>query len=356
MRGRKTWTYCYRLGDKKRRLTLDLYPAMSVAQAHNAWRKARDEVRLGRDPGKPQAATDFLGVFEEWMERDQSPHRSAQDVRARMEREVVPLWSHRKITDIGRRDILDAIDAVADRGHVTSAIRLYAHLHRMFQWCLGRGIVEVNPVTALPKPGSEASRDRVLTDAELVKVWRAAERVGYPYGPTFRLLILTGARRGEIGGLRWSEIIDGTISLSGARTKNGEPHIIPLSSFARSVLAELPKINDCVFTLGRVSIRNWSRAKSDLDDFAAITEPWVTHDLRRTTATGLQRLKVPLEVTEAILGHTSGSRGGIVGVYQRHDYLEERQEALEAWGARVTALVEGREPCREPAEVVALRA
>lgn len=345
--GRKAWNYCYRIGGKARRLTLDTYPAMSVAAAHDAWRVARDAVRSGRDPARPQAATDFLGVFEEWFQRDQAKHRSAPDVRARMQREVVSLWAHRKITDIDRRDILDAIDRVADRGHVTSALRLHAHLHRMFQWCVGRGIVAVNPVTALPKPGSETSRDRVLDEEELVAVWNAAEKIGYPYGPAFQLLILTGARRGEIGGLRRSEIMDGAIHLSGQRTKNGEPHIIPVSSPARALLDSTPAVSgsDFVFTVGgKVAIRAWSRAKADLDDFSGITTPWRTHDLRRTAATGLQKLGVALQVTEAVLGHTSGSRAGVVGIYQRHDYLAEKRAALESWGAHVLALVEGREP------------
>jgi integrase len=343
--GRKAWNYLYRLGGKPRRMTLDMYPAMGVAEAHDAWRAARDSVRTGRDPGRPQAATDFAGVFAEWMERDQAKHRSARDVRARMEREVVPVWGHRKITDIDRRDILDAIDRVADRGHTTSALRLYAHLHRMFQWALGRGIVEKNPVTALPKPAEETKRDRVLSDQELVAVWNAAEKIGYPFGPASQLLILTGARRQEIGALRWSEIEDGVIHLSGARTKNGEPHLIPLSIFARSILAAALRKGDFVFTIaGETPIRNWSRAKADLDDFAAITEPFVVHDFRRTIAIGLQKLGTPLQVTEAILGHTSGSRGGIVGIYQRHDYANEKRTALEAWGAHVMALVEGQKP------------
>jgi integrase len=98
-----------------------------------------------------------------------------------------------------------------------------------------------------------------------------------------------------------------------------------------------------VFTFsGHVPISGWSKAKRDLDDFAAITDPWITHDLRRTCATGLQKLRTPLQVTEAILGHTAGSRGGIIGVYQRHDYADEKRAALEAWGAHVMALVEGR--------------
>ena len=343
--GRKSWNYIYRFAGKPRRMTFDTFPAMTLAGAHEAWRQARDDVRAGLDPAKPKApepATDFGSVFEEWMQRDQAGQRSERDVRKRMEREVVHLWAHRKITDIGKRDILDAIDRVADRGHKTSALRLYAHLHRMFQWCLGRGIVTANPVTALPKPGDETRRDRVLNDAELIAVWNAAEKIGYPFGQATQLLILTGARRQEIAALKWSEIEDGAIRLSGARTKNGQPHLIPLSSFARSILDSNPRTGDFVFSLtGKFPIRNWSRAKADLDDYACITEPYVLHDFRRTAATNLQKLKVPLEVTEAILGHVSGSRAGTVRIYQKHDYAPEKSAALEAWGAHVMALVEG---------------
>ena len=346
--GRKSWNYIYRFAGKPRRMTFDTFPAMTLAGAHEAWRQARDDVRAGLDPAKPKApepATDFGSVFEEWMQRDQAGQRSERDVRKRMEREVVHLWAHRKITDIGKRDILDATDRVADRGHKTSALRLYAHLHRMFQWCVGRGIVTVNPVTALPKPGDETRRDRVLNDAELIAVWNAAEKIGYPYGQATQLLILTGARRQEIAALRWSEFRDAAIHLSGARTKNTLPHLIPLSSFACSILDSFPRKGDFVFSLtGKFPVRNWSRAKADLDDFAGITEPFVIHDIRRSVATGLQKLKVPLEVTEAVLGHVSGSRAGIVGIYQRHDYAPEKRAALEAWGAHVMGLVEGGAP------------
>jgi integrase len=160
------------------------------------------------------------------------------------------------------------------------------------------------------------------------------------------MLILTGARREEIGQLRWSEIDNNTIKLAGSRTKNGEPHNIPLSAAACAVLHNLPRIaeSDFVFTLdGSHAVSGWSRAKVDLDDLAAIA-PWRTHDLRRTAATGLQKLSTPLQVTEAILGHVAGSRGGVVGIYQRYTYDKERRTALEAWGAHVMALVEGQKP------------
>src|SRR5262249_17854223 len=141
-------------------------------------------------------------------------------------------WQHRPICEIGRRDVLDVIDPVADQGTLIAARRLHAYLHRLFAWAVGRGVIEINPLTNVNKPGVEVRRDRVLSDNELAKIWNAAGRLGLPHGPAFRLLILTGARREEIGKVRWSEIVDGAIALDGDRTKNGEPHDIPLSTAA----------------------------------------------------------------------------------------------------------------------------
>lgn len=354
--GRKSWVYFYRFNGKLKRMTIDTYPVMSVAEAHDAWRAARDQVRAGRDPARKEGvgATDFKGVFEEWLARDQAGNKSREIVRRTLEKDVLRAWASRHIGSIGRRDVLDIIDAIVDRGAATQARRVHAYLHRLFAWALGRGIVEHNPLASLPKPGSETRRDRVLTEGELVAVWNAATEIGFPYGPAVQLLILTGSRREEIGALRWSEIESDSLALAGSRTKNGEPHIIPLSKPAQAIIETLPRISGSplVFTHdGRRPIASWHKAKLKLDQLAKFSD-WVIHDLRRSTATGLQKLGTPLQVTEACLGHTAGSRGGIVGVYQRHDYANEKRSALEAWGAHVMALIEG----RAPGKVLPLRA
>src|SRR4029078_1411720 len=217
----------------------------------------------------------------------------------------------------------------------------FAYLRRLFAWSLGRGIITSSPLVGLPMPGSETKRERVLSDDELVKVWRAAETLAFPYAPAFQMLILTGARREEVWQLCWSEIADDCIKLDGTRTKNGEPHLIPLSLPARRILEGLPRKNEFVFASGNRPVSAWFRAKDAIDKIAGIA-PWRIHDLRRTAATGLQKLQTPLPVTEAILGHSGGSRGGIVGIYQRHDYAKQKSAALEAWGAHVVALIEGR--------------
>ena len=348
--GRKVWVYFFRLKNGKttqRRMTLGVYPAMSVEQSHHAWREAYDLVQAGRDP---MAVADtalppmrFVGVFEEWLKRDQAGNRSARRIERRIRVNVLPAWQHRLITDIDRRACLAAIDDIADRGKVILARRVFSHLHRMFVWCVGRGIIEVNPLQHAEKPGKETRRERVLDDREIIKLWHASAKLKPCYRDALRLLLLTGARKQEISELRWQEIREGAIHLEGERTKNGKVHIIPLSSVARSIIDKIERNGVHVFRTdtGRPST-NWARAKTKLDEVSGVTD-WIIHDIRCTAATGLQRLGVALPVTEEILGHTSGSRSGVAGIYQRHDYAKEKAAALEAWGAHVMALIEGRE-------------
>jgi integrase len=351
--GGKSWTYFYRHGlnpqtgkPRLRRMGLGVYPEMSLAKAHEAWRVARQEVLSGRDPAHRRkletAFTDFPGVFSEWLKRDQAKNRSYESVKRLIEKNVLAAWSHRQIADLGRRDVLDVIDAIVDRGSPVTACMVHAHLHRLFKWSVGRGIINSNPMADMPRPAIVPKRDRVLADDELVAVWKAAGKIGWPFGDAIRLLILTGARREEIGQLKWTEIAGDSISLDAARTKNGEPHLIPLSLPAMTLLQRVPRIDGSPFVFtrnGTKAIVGWGAAKRRVDSIAGI-QPWRIHDLRRTTATGLQKLKTPLQVTEAILGHTAGSRAGVIGIYQRHDYADEKRAALEAWGAHVIALVQ----------------
>ena len=173
-----------------------------------------------------------------------------------------------------------------------------------------------------------------MSDDELAKIWRAAG--ADPYGDIVKLLILTGARREEITQLRWAELAGDAIHLPAERTKTGEPRLVPLSAPALAVLAGIERQGPYVFG----SKRGWARAKARIDALTGINLPWVIHDIRRTVATGMQKLGVQLQAVEAVLGHT-GTRAGIVGVYQVHDYADEKRAALEAWAAHVMALVAG---------------
>ena len=343
--GRKSWVFFYRYGQKLRRMTLGTYPALSLAEAREAWRDARTEAQSGRDPSRAgkgdKPATDFKNVAGQWILRDQAKNKSRAIVARLIDVNVLPAWEHRQIGDIGRRDVLDVIDAIVDRGAVVTARRVQAHLHRLFRWAVGRGIIETNPLADLPKPGSETPRVRVLSDDELVALWNAVDQLNWQFRDATRLLILTGARREEIGQLRWSEIVGNDVKLEASRTKSALPHTIPLSAPARGVIDGVPRIagSQYVFTVdGIKAVSGWSRTKARIDTLAGI-EPWRIHDLRRTVATGLQRLGINLQTIEAVLGHTSGSRSGIVGVYQRHSFDAEKRIALEAWAGHVDTLL-----------------
>lgn len=334
--GARTFVYFYRLGGRLRRMTLGTYPAISLAQAREAWRKARQDVVAGRDPSG-RSSTDFESVARDWLKRDQGKNRSASAVERVVERVLIPAWGPRPIASITRRDIRDMIDSIVDRGSPIMAIRVHAYLHRLFRWAVGRDIVESNPAADIPKP-REKARERVLTDEELAAVWNAASKIGWPFGDATRLLILTGARREEVRQLRWAEIQDDIITLAGERTKNGVPHTIPLSAATMAIMDSIPRIagSPWVFSPnGRVPFSGWSREKAKLDEVSGVRD-WRIHDIRRTVATDLQKLGVNLQTIEAVLGHTSGSRAGVVGIYQRHSFDAEKRAALEAWGEHIT--------------------
>jgi len=352
--GRKAWSFVYRHGGKVRRLQLGTYPALSLAEARDAWRLARQQVERGNDPNETQrreAAAMFEAVMAEWLARDQAKNRSIAAVKRLLNADVLPHWRHRRIDEIGRRDVLDVIDRVVDRGSPVMARQLHVVLHRLFRWSVGRGIVAANPLADLDLPENNPPRKRFLSDAELALVMRAAGDLG-AYGAVVQLLTLTGCRRQEIADLAWDEIDGDTIRLDGHRRKNGEGLTVKLSAPAKVIIDGMPRKGDRVFSGSRrAALGHWARLKEQLD--AKVAEinngplpHWNLHDLRRTLAVGMQRLGIGLQVVERVLGHGSraGSRGGVIGIYQAYDYDTEAAAALAAWGAHVMALVEGKKP------------
>ena len=343
--GSKVWSMFYRHGGKLRRRTLGIYPAMSLAEAREAWRETRRLVALGQDPGRVSAkrSDTVASVVEEWLKRDKRDAKpsSIYQTRTALARDVLPVWGERPINTISKRDVIELLDGIIDRGAPGKARSVHAHLHRLFRWSVGREIIPISPMEGLQGPAPAGRRDRVLSDDELVKIWHAATE--WPFGTILKLLILTGARREELTQLRWAEVAGDTINLSGERTKTGEPRTIPLSrpchGADRRRAAQRLRISSLLLDGKRNHVNGWSRAKLRLDAATGINQPWVVHDIRRTVATGCQKLGVNLQTVEAVLGHTAGSRAGIVRVYQVHDFAAEKRAALEAWGAHVMALV-----------------
>jgi integrase len=268
-----------------------------------------------------------------------------------LRREAIPVLRNRPLPQIKRSDL----SMIADRMHDRPAIARLTHatLRKLFRWAVSRGDLDRSPMEGVEAPPPVPARERVLSDDEIALVWQKSEELGFPFQGLFRLLLLTGQRRDEVASLDWSEL-DRSRSiwtLPSHRSKNKKPHLVPLSDLAIAALDEVAGVTEwprqgLVFsTTGRTPVSGFSKAKRRLDELMSRSigepvAPWRTHDLRRTVATGLQRLGVRFEVTEAVLNHVSGARSGIAGVYQRHDWAAEKKDALTVWAASIQRLID----------------
>jgi len=351
--GAKSWAVRYRHHGRPRKHTLGSYPAIDLKTARTLGAKALRAAAEGRDPGREKAQAraakadsveTVVGQFVERHCRKSNRPRTAEETKRLLDLHVLPRWRGRLIHEIARRDVLDLLDRVVDSGRPIAANRVLSAVRKMFNWAVARDIIAASPCAGVKPPTAERSRDRVLSDSEVRAVMLAADKVGWPFGPLVKLLTLTGQRRDEVAGMTWKEI-DGERrlwTLPPGRTKANRPHEVPLSDAVLAVLESLPRIGDkYVFTTSGTSPSSgYSKGKRRLDALLPPDMPeWRLHDLRRSTASGMARLGINLPVIEKILNHSSGSFAGIVGIYQKYSFADEKAHALEAWGRFVTDLV-----------------
>jgi integrase len=332
--GAKTFEHFHRAGGKLRRETIGRWPSVSLAKARDQWRQTREAIAKGEVVVHSRGGPLFEVVVEEWLRRDQADSKpsSLYQLGRIVETNLLPAWRGKSVAEIRKSDIVRLLDGIVDRGAPASAKKIDAYLRRFFRWSRGRDIIAANPMDGMEALAKGKSRDRVLTDAELVKVWHAASEG--PHAAAIRLLVLTGARREEISQLKWSEILGDKIVLAGPRTKNGDPHTIHLSAPAQDVLRSVERIagSEYVFTLnGTKPIGSWGRAKAALDKACGVTD-WHIHDIRRTVSTGANELGVEPHIVEAILGHAVG---GVAGIYNKAKHEGAKRAALDVWGAHV---------------------
>ncbi len=362
--GVKSWVVRYRPQGSRvnRKLTLGAYPAIGLKDARARAVKALGTIAEGGDPAvekqakrqeaKQANAETVEAVVELFVERYLKAKRlrTWEETKRLLERNAVAAWRGRPMASITKKDVHTLLDGVMDRGATIAANRIFAAVRKLCGWAVERGIISVSPCSGIRPPSEERSRDRVLDDDELARIWRACDAIGGPFAPVVRLLILTGQRREEIGAMRWSEInVDKrTWTIPAARAKNGLAHAVPLSPPALEILTTTKRLagSELVFTVtGVTPLSGYSRAKDRLDaamaaDGAAMP-PWRFHDLRRSFASGCASIGVALPVIERALNHVSGSFKGIVAVYQRHDFLTERRGAMDSWARHVEAIVKG---------------
>ena len=350
----------YKVGSKHRRLVLGSPAEIDLGKARATARDALAAVRLGRDPlgerleARASVAETFGGILGRFLERQRArlKPRSMEEVERHLLMHAKPFHA-RPITAIDRRAIASRLAEIAEASGPVAANRVRGSLSAYLMWAAREGIIEANPVALTNKAVENGPRERVLADEELAAIWRAAG--DEQYGAIIKLLMITGARRDEIGGLRWSEVdlYAKTITLPPARTKNRREHVIPLSKQAFAILAAQPRRSeadgserDHIFGhgVGR-GYQDWSGSKADIDVRITAARKgrgldWTLHDFRRSLSTALhERFSVLPHVVEIILGHVGGHKGGVAGNYNKAIYLDERRRALAQWATHIDQLV-----------------
>jgi len=351
--GAKSWAIRYRYNGKATKFTLGRGAALSLAEARKAAAEARLALEKGIDPAAGRRAARAANKTEqhpdtvETLVKQFIALHGPKVYDSALRRFVLPKWAKRSVHEIRRRDVIALVEAIAvDRP--VMANRTLGILSKYFNWLVARDVITASPVHGVEMPGVEKARDRLLDDDEIAALWRVCADEGI-VGAAVRIMLLTGARRTEVSAMRWAEIDQEkrTWVLPSERSKNRQAHVVPLSTAAWEIIAALPRISDTyVFSVsGDGPLVNFTRIKERLDAKLGFSRPWVIHDLRRSCASGLQRLGVRVEVIEATLGHRSGVFRGITSIYQRHDFADEKRAALQRWADHVEQLAAGK-PCK----------
>jgi integrase len=342
--GRMSYVLTY--GPNRQRIKLGDVGVVKLAAAREKARDILAERQLGmRQASGNETYERALAAFLETA-KAKNKERTVRDY-TRL------LTSHgfgaEKLGDITARDIHRKLDRLADRpgeqAHALAALKIF------FRFCIRRHLLDRTPMERIERLSRPKSRDRVLSDPELKRMWVACEGLGV-FGNIVRLCILLGQRRSEIAHLEWCWINEDekTITLPAAITKNGRQHTFPYGDMAAAILATLPKGKYLfparkTWRKGGTVYNAWNKDKPKLDTASGVTG-WVLHDLRRTLVSSWAALGTRLEVTEKYINHISGTHGGIIGVYQRHSFMAEMRDAVTTWEARLSALTGAPLPTR----------
>lgn len=372
--GQRYWLVRYRIGGKRRKISLGSPDkGVKASTAYNAAAKLLARAQLARagdgvDPAtakatakqeaRRSAAETISALLPDYLaekEKEQKP-RSFLETKRHLLKHAKPLHGE-SVADVDVRKAAGLFNKIAAKSGASTANRVRSSLGAFFTWAMAQGLLlHGNPVLATAKKAESKSRDRVLSADELRMIWHALDTpdperpdaMHDDYPVIIKLLMLTGARRDEIAGLRRAEIKfeKALIELPGERTKNGLPHLIPLSMPALAILRAVPKQGDRDFMFGRNGggFTDYSGNRKELQRRLGNTvTKWTPHDFRRTLSTNLHErpFSIPPHVVEAILGHIDGYKGGVAGVYNKALYLAERRDALKQWGAHVMRTVGG---------------
>lgn len=399
-RGRKTWIYVYRFKGRPRRLTLGVYTQgaspsdpvfMSLAKAHTAWARAREQLAAGNDPGAgavtareaARKAPTVEQLTEEYLERHAKPKkRSWEEDERIIDTYILPAWKHRKATDVSKRDVTLLLDDIRDHGAPNRpekerrpapimANRVRSLLSRLFRFAVARHIVDTSPVFGVEKPAQENKRTRHLGTDEIKHFWKHVEdaRTGLsqPFALGMKILLVTAQRKGELALARWDNVdLDQKLwTIPDTNAKNKQTHLVPLSDFAIELFKSLRAITGAIredeetervrasdgavlpsplydrpairaTALDRALRRALNKKQSPNSPLLEMTA-FTPHDLRRTAATGMGELGFDDFTIGLVLNHKSR---GITGRYNLAAYEPQKRRVLDAWAARLRELVE----------------
>jgi integrase len=373
--GRRTWQALYRVNGKLKRETIGTtatIPKLAEARerARESLRKAQQKIDPVAESRRQAAAAeaeaaaaartrDTLGAVIDRYLAERAKPRMRPDYYKEARRALIVevrdvLGADRPIRQLTRRDIREMVGAIVARGKAPHAAHVLAYTKTLMNWALAQEVISENPAVGIPDPDPrqhrERERDRTLNDAELHLFWLACDKIGLPFGPLFKLLVLTAQRRDEVAHSTWNEfdLDKGLWHLSRHRTKNGRDHLIHLAPAAREIIGDLPRISGTNFlftTTGKTPVSGFGRPKARVYFMMRAragdspVEPFTIHDLRRSAATGMAELGVAHHVVDRVLNHSTGAISGIARIYNRNEYLIERKAALETWARHIETLI-----------------
>jgi integrase len=342
----KTFFVGVRVNGKYRRISIGQYDEAGLAGV--SLKEARDrayqivgDAHAGIGPEarkKREERGTFGAVAEAFMQDYASKHRTRDEMQRIINHDLSG-WHDRQITEITRSEIKELLRVKARTAPIM-ANRIKALISKMFTWALKEEIIDSSPAISLDPPGGseeDRQRTRKLGAEEIRVVWSSFDKLGYPYGQLFKMLLVTGQRLGEVAGMKRSEIAEDGWHIPNERAKSGNGHLVPLSSLAREILADLPQFGEHVFRsrFHDKPLQSFWTAKGKL---GADIPPWRLHDLRRTFATHLRSLGVDRLVVSKLLNH---AEAGVTKIYDRYAADPEKTAAMERWANRLREFISG---------------
>jgi integrase len=350
-KGTKTWNYVYRHEGRLRRLKLGRYPDLGLADARKHAEQARGDLAKNIDPAAGKDAARRTGSFGElaadYIEHAKRKKRTWQEDERVLNKDFLPRWCNRRLSDIRRREVRELIDTIALRGTGIIGNRSLTLIKTVFNFAVEKELIEVSPCALLKPPAAEKRRERVLSDDEIRSLWSAVDQQPPCVAPILRLQLLTAQRIGEVLTMSWADIdlASAWWTIPAERAKNGLPHRVPLSLSALTILEtlKLKASSSWVFPATRNSKLHYEPSTL----FLAVTRlrPLIafrTHDLRHTAATCLAASKTPHVVLKRILNHRDRTRD-VTARYVHHTYDAEARQALDAWARRLNVIIENKE-------------